>query len=197
MEIIAHRINTIKQLKNLRTNFGVEVDIRTYNNELVIGHDPFSNYINFNDWISEYKHRTLILNVKEDGLEDILLLKMKLHNIKKFFLLDQGFPYLVKTINNGEKRCSIRFSEYESINTALSLKGKVEWVWVDFFTKFPLNLQTYNILKNSNFKLCIVSPELQGHDDLTCVKLKNYLIKNKISLDAVCTKKMGFWEECQ
>ena len=135
MEIIAHRINTIKQLKNLRTNFGAEVDIRTNNNELVIGHEPFSNYINFNDWISEYKHRTLILNVKEDGLEDILLLKMKLHNIKKFFLLDQGFPYLVKTINNGEKRCSIRFSEYESINTALSLKGKVEWVWVDFFHK--------------------------------------------------------------
>ena len=92
-------INTIKQLKNLRTNFGVEVDIRTNNNELVIGHDPFSNYINFNDWISEYKHRKLILNVKEDGLEDILLLKMKLHNIKKFFLLDQGFPYLIKTLD--------------------------------------------------------------------------------------------------
>ena len=123
MEIIAHRINTIKQLKNLSTYFGAEVDIRTNNNELVIGHDPFSNYINFDDWLLEYKHRNLILNVKEDGLEEMLLLKMKLYNIKNFFILDQGFPYLIKTLNSGERRCSVRFSEYESINTVLSLKG--------------------------------------------------------------------------
>tara|TARA_A100001388_G_C28771494_1_gene504169 strand:+ start:406 stop:996 length:591 start_codon:yes stop_codon:yes gene_type:complete len=196
LEIIAHRINTIDQLKNLNTKFGVEVDIRTNKNELVIGHDPFSDYISFNDWLMEYKHRTLILNVKEDGLEEILLLKMEHHNIKNFFLLDQGFPYLIKTLNSGEKRCSVRFSDYESINTVISLKGKVDWVWIDFFKKFPLNSKTYEILKNNNFKLCIVSPELQGHADSVCINLRNYIIKNKIAIDAVCTKKLKFWEEC-
>ncbi len=196
MEIIAHRINTIKQLKNLRADFGVEVDIRSNNNKLVIGHDPFSNYINFDEWLMEYKHRLLILNVKEDGFEEILLLKMKLYNIKNFFILDQGFPYLIKTLNSGEKRCSVRFSEYESINTVLSLKGKVNWVWIDYFTKFPVNIETYQILKNNNFKLCFVSPELQGHTDSVCLELKNYIRQNQIKFDAVCTKKLDFWQGC-
>ena len=68
--------------------------------------------------------------------------------------------------------------------------------WIDFFKKFPLNLKTYEILKNNNFKLCIVSPELQGHSDAVCIDLRNYIMKNKILIDAVCTKKLQFWEEC-
>ena len=121
MEIIAHQINSINQLKKINQNFGVEVDIRTNNNEIVIGHDPFSIYENLNDWLLQYNHGTLILNVKEEGLEEYLLLKMKSYNINNFFILDQGFSNLIKTLNRGEKRCSVRFSEYESINTVLSL----------------------------------------------------------------------------
>ena len=196
MEIIAHRINSINQLKRLNHNFGVEVDIRTNNNEIVIGHDPFSIYENLNDWLSQYNHGTLILNVKEEGLEEFLLLKMKSYNINNFFILDQGFSNLIKTLNRGEKRCSVRFSEYESINTVLSLKGKIDWVWIDFFSKFPINPDNYQILKNNKFKLCIVSPELQGHNSSVCNDLKNYIKKNKMVFDAVCTKKLNFWEEC-
>lgn len=196
MEIIAHRINTIHQLQNLKTNLGAEVDIRSNNNELVIGHDPFEKFLNFNDWLSQYRHKTLILNVKEQGLEEILISKMKLYNIKNFFILDQGFPYLIKTLNTGEKRCSVRLSEYESINTVLSLKGKIDWVWIDFFTKFPLTIEKYQILKANRFKICIVSPELQGHNHSICVDLKNYIQQNKMFFDAVCTKKIDFWEKC-
>ena len=196
MEIIAHRINTIDQLQNLNHNFGAEIDIRSFNNELVIGHDPFSNYVNLNDWLSQYKHKTLILNVKEEGLEEFLLSKMKFYKIKKFFILDQGFPYLIKTLMSGEKRCSVRLSEYESIETVLNLKGKVDWVWIDFFSKFPLNLEEYFILKKHKFKLCIVSPELQGHEESACKDLKNYIKNNKMEFDAICTKNLNFWEEC-
>ena len=41
MQIIAHRINTIAQLKNVPKNFGIELDIRYHENELVLHHDPF------------------------------------------------------------------------------------------------------------------------------------------------------------
>ena len=54
---------------------------------------------------------------------------------------------LLKTIKNGEKRCAVRLSEYECINTVLSLKDKLTWVWIDFFTKFPIDFKTYKILK--------------------------------------------------
>ena len=195
MEIIAHRINTINQLKNLNYKFGVEVDIRSNEKTLIIGHDPFSDYINFIDWLFFYNHGTLILNVKENGLEDELIKIMKSFKKDNFFILDQSFPYIFKTIKAGEKRCAIRLSEYESINTVLSLKGKLSWVWIDFFTKFPVDYETYKILKSHNFKLCFVSPELQGHNHSTCLNLKNYINSYKMYFDAVCTKKINFWQK--
>ena len=94
---------------------------------------------------------------------------------------------------------SITFSrksrKYESINSVLSLKGKLSWVWIDFFTKFPIDFEIYKILKSHNFKLCIVSPELQGHTNSKCLDLKNYIKSNAMYFDAVCTKKVNFWEE--
>ena len=195
MEIIAHRINTINQLKNLNTNLGVEVDIRSNDKNLIISHDPFSDYINFEEWLSFYKHGTLILNVKENGLEKELIKTMQNFKKDNFFILDQSFPYLVNTIKKGEKRCAVRLSEYESINTVLSLKNKLNWVWIDFFTKFPLDFEVYKILKKHNFKLCIVSPELQGHTNSKCLDLKKYIKSKQMYFDAVCTKKVKFWGE--
>ncbi len=195
MEIIAHRINTINKLKNLNINLGVEVDIRSNEKNLIICHDPFSDYINFKDWLSFYNHGTLILNVKENGLEEELLKTMKWFKKENFFILDQSFPYLLNTINNGENRCAVRLSEYESINTVLSLKDKLSWVWIDFFTKFPVDFEIYKILKKHNFKLCIVSPELQGHTNSKCLELKNFIKSNEMYFDAVCTKKIRLWGE--
>ena len=195
MEIIAHRINTINKLRNLDHKFGVEVDIRSNDKDLTIGHDPFSDYINFKDWLSFYNHGTLILNVKENGLEEELIKTVQYFNIEKFFLLDQSFPYILNTIKTGEKRCAVRLSEYESINTVLALKDKLSWVWIDFFTKFPIDCEIYKILKKYNFKLCFVSPELQGHTHSTCLKLKKYIKSFEMYFDAVCTKKVNFWEE--
>ena len=97
-----------------------------------------------------YDHGTLILNLKEDGLEDKLLNLMESNNIQNFFFLDQSFPSLIKTIKSQEKRCAIRLSEYESIQTVLNLKGKIDWVWIDYFTKFPLDYNSFSLFKNTN-----------------------------------------------
>ena len=93
MEIIAHRINTIDQLKNLNFNLGVEVDIRSNEKNLIICHDPFSDYINFKDWLSFYNHGTLVLNVKENGLEDELLKTMQCFNKENFFIVSSIFCF--------------------------------------------------------------------------------------------------------
>ena len=148
MEIIAHRINTINKLKNLNNKFGVEVDIRSNDKNLIIGHDPFSDYINFKDWLSFYNHGTLILNVKENGLEEELIKTMKHFKKEKFFHSRSIIPLYYKYNKNWRKRCALRLSEYESINTVLSLKDKLSWVWIDFFTKFPIDFEIYKILKN-------------------------------------------------
>ena len=112
-----------------------------------------------------------------------------------FFFLDQSFPFLVKWAKAGERRCAVRVSEFESVDSALTLAGKVEWVWVDCFTHFPLSHDDAQRLKNAGFKLCLVSPELQGRDPETEIpELIRILEERKILADAVCTKRPDIWE---
>ena len=63
MKLISHRVNTLSQLKKTNTKYGVEVDIRSRDTELIVHHDPFLRGEKFSNWIKEYRHGTLILNV--------------------------------------------------------------------------------------------------------------------------------------
>jgi hypothetical protein len=195
MKIILHRINTREALQNTPSKFGVEVDIRSEGKRLIIGHDPFIGGEDFLQWISVYDHGTLILNVKEEGLEEELVSIMSKHQIEDFFFLDQSFPFLLKTVETGETRCAVRISEYEDINTALNLIGKIQWVWVDCFTGFPLTAkQAETLQKKGGFKLCFVSPELQGRNDKKDIaNFKKEIEMNGIIGDAVCTKYPDLW----
>ena len=195
MKIIAHRRNTLEQLQATPRQYGAEVDIRSYGDELVIHHDPFVRGNNFDEWINAYTHGTLILNVKEEGLEERLIKLMKSRGIEDYFFLDQSFPFLVKWSRAGERRCAVRVSEYESVETALTLAGKVEWVWVDCFTKFPLTGKDAHRLQQAGLKLCLVSPELQGRDaEREIPQLISLLAEQSIKAEAVCTKRPELWE---
>jgi hypothetical protein len=194
MEYIAHRKNTIDDLKQSNPSFGVEIDIRTFGEKLILNHDPYLNGDNLEEWIKHYCHGTLILNVKEEGLEARLIDLMKLHQIDDYFFLDQSFPFIIKWSNLGIKKSAVRFSEYEPIELALNLKGQVDWVWIDCFTRCPLDIDAYIQLKDANFKICLVSPELQGRfDDLEIIKMHQNLQFNNIVVDAICTKKPETW----
>jgi hypothetical protein len=196
MKLISHRRNTIEELNTTRKNYGVEVDIRSHGDQLIIHHDPFVDGELFDDWISAYQHGTLILNVKEEGLEGRLISLMQAHGIEDYFFLDQSFPFLVKWAKAGEHRCAVRVSEFEAIETALTLAGKVDWVWVDCFTRFPLSYEDAQRLKIAGFKFCLVSPELQGRDAETEIpQLMQLLDERDIQADAVCTKRPDLWEQ--
>jgi len=195
IKLIAHRRNTISDLIDTDTRYGIEVDIRSEGDRLIIHHDPCVPGEPFDEWIDVYRHGTLILNVKEEGLEARLLALMEANGIDDFFFLDQSFPFLVKWSNTGERRCAVRVSEFESISTALTLARKVDWVWVDCFTCFPLNQKEAKSLKMAGFKLCIVSPELQGRDaNIEIPKMASLLNERNIVVDAVCTKRPDLWE---
>lgn len=193
MKIIRHRRNKISELIETPTNCGVEVDIRSQGDRLIIHHDPYVDGEDFAEWLSHYRHGTLILNVKEEGLEERLLALMARHGIADFFFLDQSFPFLIKTARKGEKRCAVRVSEYESIETALTLAGMVEWVWVDCFTRFPLDGPSARLLQEKGLKLCLVSPELQGYEPERITALRALLARENIVADAVCTKLIEQW----
>ena len=195
MQIIAHRRNTIEQLAETPPEQGIEVDIRSQGARLVIHHDPFvADALDFETWLAHYGHGTLILNVKEEGLEDRLLEVMAAHGIRDFFFLDQSFPFLVRSARQGEARCAVRVSEFESVDTALSLAGQVNWVWVDCFSRFPLGRADAARLQAAGFRLCLVSPELQGRlDPGEVAALRELLIEEGIAVAAVCTKQPDLW----
>ena len=114
---------------------------------------------------------------------------MNQYRINDFFFLDQSFPFLRKTAVMGESRCAVRVSEYENIETALSLSGMVDWVWVDCFTRFPLKKKEADQLTNAGFRLCLVSPELQGRKERAhVIEFRREIELLGIKGDAVCTK---------
>jgi hypothetical protein len=195
MKLIAHRRNTLNELIATPAKYGIEVDIRSYGDKLVIHHDPFIEGESFEAWLAFYQHGTLILNVKEEGLEERLIELMKRRGIVDYFFLDQSFPFLIKWSIAGEPRCAVRISEFENIETAVTLAGKVDWVWIDCFTNFPLNHEDAKRLKNSGFRLCVVSPELQGRNaEIEIPKFVRLLAERGIEADAVCTKRPDLWE---
>lgn len=194
MKIIKHRLNTIGELEASPRQYGAEVDIRSRGENLIIHHDPYVEGAPFDEWIDHYRHGTLILNVKEEGLERRLLDSMAAHGIEDFFFLDQSFPFLVKWAGLGEHRAAVRVSEFESVDTALTLAGKVDWVWVDCFTRFPLTGDEGRRLTTAGFRLCLVSPELQGRDaDREVPALRRLLLDLNIEAEAVCTKREDLW----
>jgi hypothetical protein len=187
---IKHRINTIEELKSTPIDLGVEVDLRYDGDDIILHHDPYSKGQLFEDYLKHYKHRFIVLNVKSEGIEKKILQILNKFNIQDYFFLDLSLPYLIKYMNSGETKIAVRFSEHEPMEFVLKFKNKVEWVWVDCFTKFPLDHDAYNKL-SPFFKFCLVSPELQGHptDWVTKFKAKTSTMK----IDAVCTKKPELW----
>ena len=80
MHYIAHRINTINQLKQLDKKYGIEIDIRDNGKNLVVVHDPLKKGILLKSFLKFYKHRILIANIKSERIEDEVIKLFKKNN---------------------------------------------------------------------------------------------------------------------
>lgn len=189
---IKHRINSIEDLENIPQEYGVEVDIRIYNNEIILNHEPFESGTSFEKFLKHFKHSFLIINMKCDGAEEIIIKKLKEKSIKNFFFLDCSIPRTVNLIRRDYNNIAIRYSKYEPIEFVMKFKNQADWVWVDCFDKFELSEKDYTTMKE-HFKICLVSPELQEHPIEMIDKFKK-LSKN-MTFDAICTKYPELWKE--
>lgn len=197
MQIIKHRINSKIGLVETSRSFGIEMDVRSREDQIIVSHDPFNSEAElFEDWIGEYRHGTLVVNVKEEGIEQRVFTILKEFGVSNFFLLDQSFPFMMKTLFSSESRTAARLSEVEAIETVLKLKEISglfpDWVWIDCFSGDWKHLKKIASVKALGMKTCLVSPELHGRD------IKEELDKilglvDLNDLDAVCTKHPDFW----
>jgi hypothetical protein len=193
---IAHRINTTQQLNQVPSHYGIEIDLRDLGERLVLQHDPFLKPTaeDFEHFLESYHHELIILNVKSERIESRVQEIMQRFKIENYFFLDSSFPMIRLLSAQGERRLAIRFSELEPLEYALAMAGKVDWVWIDCFTHLPLTAQNYDVLK-AHFKLCVVSPELQGYSTERIADFAQQL--RPFEIDAVCTKRPDLWQECR
>tara|TARA_Y100000768_G_scaffold388143_1_gene382421 strand:+ start:3407 stop:4000 length:594 start_codon:yes stop_codon:yes gene_type:complete len=189
---IKHRINSIIDLEKIPQKYGVEVDVRTYNNEIILHHDAFQNGDSFDEFLENFNHKFLIINIKCDGLEGSIIKKLEDKSIKNFFFLDSSIPSIVKMIRNNCKNIAVRYSKYEPIEFLMEFKNKVNWIWIDCFEGFDLKSEDYKIM-SEYFKICLVSPELQGYSHEKIEEFSK-LSKN-MYFDAICTKFPELWEK--
>ncbi len=202
MQIIQHRVNNLKKLKSTNKNYGIEVDIRYHNNDIILCHDALNHHNNactkFSDMLEQYDlNGPIILNLKTTGVEEVCANLMQKYNIKNWFFLDMISPTFLWSIENktfDRKNIAIRCSEYETSTTAIAFKAHAQWIWLDCFSG-KINIDDIKKLKQSGFKICLVSPELQNYpqDEITKFKQK---LKN-IKVDAICTKNGLLWAEVE
>ena len=184
MELIIHRINKINDLKNIPKKFGTEIDIRTKGSKLILNHEPYEKGDKLEDYLEKYNNKTLVLNLKESGIEKDVLKLVNDHKINSYFLLDVEMPYLYSASKKNEKNIAVRFSEYENINLAEFFVNKVDWIWIDTVTKLPLNNSNIKTIKK--FKSCLVCPERWGRKkDINNYKKK--MKKLKFTPSAIMT----------
>lgn len=193
MHYIAHRINTIAQLEQVPPEYGVELDLRNAGDRLVLQHDPFvtGQVTDFEEYLQHFRHGTMILNIKSERIEPRVLELLTQYEINDYFFLDSSFPMIRQLVKHGERRIAVRFSEYEPIEAALALAGQIDWVWVDCFTRMPLTPDAYRRL-TQHFKLCIVSPELQGRSVESIASFAAGM--QPYAIDAICTKRPDLWQ---
>ena len=178
-EIIAHRgiwtkveeQNSPLSLRNaLSKGFGIETDLRYFNNEIIISHDPITKnsigtdfFIELLDYYVKINSNScLAINIKCDGIVNTIHKKILERKIKNYFFFDMTIPDLISSHKLG---CKNLFARHSSFEVSYLLHSMTSGVWVDFFDGI-FNLDEELKCAFRNFKqFTFVSPELHGYNE--------------------------------
>ena len=176
MIIISHRglgfnkeQNTIEAFeKCFKNDYGIETDIRDYSGKLVVSHNignrDSPSVEDLFALAGGYPLCELAINIKADGIGELLCETLARHGMARYFTFDMSVPQMIEYRDIGITFFS-RLSEYE---TSPVLLDSADGVWVDFFRAdswIDNDLVQGHLL--SGKRVCIVSPELhkRGHMD--------------------------------
>ncbi|WP_038903347.1 hypothetical protein [Dickeya zeae] len=175
MKIISHRgywkdakeKNTLEAFsRSFDKGFGTETDIRDYKGKLVISHDvPDENCILLSDFFQCLAGRnlTLALNIKADGLRDLLVKEMESFNITNAFVFDMSVPDQKLYYEQSAVRVYTRMSEQERYP---AFYQESNGVWLDSFFEHWYDETDIEKILSDGKELCIVSPELHKRNHL-------------------------------
>lgn len=191
MLFLNHRLNQLEKLENTPVLWGAEIDLRDYDGELRLAHDPWQTGPRFADFLAAYHGGCLALNVKCDGLEEAILQELGRAERRDFFFVDLPGPALVRMAKQGVSQVAVRVSEYEPVEAALVWAGTFEWAWLDVFSRQPPSPRVVAELKK-RFRVALVSPELHGASERELTAFIDAIPWG--SIDAVCSDRCDLWE---
>lgn len=177
MKLIAHRgFWTRAEEKNsllaferaLDHGYGIETDFRDANGVLVISHDPPVNAaILAHDFFALCQSHPVsaphAINVKADGLHDLMRNGLKDWSLDSYFVFDMSVPDSLGYLKNGSP-VFLRCSEYEV--PAQELLHQAKGIWLDAFEREWYESDLINNFMAMEKAVCIVSPELHKRPHL-------------------------------
>ncbi len=173
MQILAHRgywmeeseRNTPAALRRaLDSGFGFESDIRDYLGELVISHNIADGSCQKAEevfrWLAEHGDKyCFAVNIKADGLKDLLAGLLEKYHITNYFTFDMSVPQMVEYADMG----LTYFTRQSEVEPDPVMYDKAAGVWIDGF--WGTDWITEELLQRhiaAGKTVCLVSPELHG-----------------------------------
>ncbi len=190
LRLYSHRINTLEALDHVAETMGVEFDLRSDGQRVIVTHDPFTDGPTIETFFPRIGKRPCIFNVKCEGIEQRVMDVARENGIDDFFFLDCSIPAAMKLVRAGEKRFAVRWSEVEPIEGVLAWANRARWVWVDCFDAYPGSDDDWRRVAAA-FDVCLVSPELQGHGADAIPRFRDAVAHR--SVRAVCSKFPDRW----
>lgn len=207
MKILAHRgywndsieCNSLLALRTALENcYGFESDVRDYAGRMVISHNMADSSCQDAEEVFQWLHEfnddyCFAINIKADGLKDILKVFLDKYQIANYFLFDMSVPQMIEFREIG----LTYFTRQSEVEPEPYMYEDASGVWIDGF--WSIDWITEELLNNhiNNGKtVCLVSPELHGKDDYRVFweKLKDFDIDfDKVML---CTDHPDEAKEC-
>lgn len=174
MQILAHRgywntdieSNSPKALKTaLENGYGFESDVRDFNGNIVISHNiATENSQNAEEvfrWLYEFNNQyCFAINIKADGLKELIQSYLMKYQISNYFLFDMSVPQMVEYRDMKLKF----FTRQSEIEQNPCMYDDANGVWIDGFwsTDWITKELLEEHLENGK-QICIVSPDLHGN----------------------------------
>ncbi len=173
--------------RSFSLGFGTETDLRDFCGELVISHDIpdrssilFSRVLEIAAQHASNASLTLALNIKADGLVELLQDDLKKFPNLDCFVFDMAVPDM-RPYLNADVPVFARMSEVERVPAWLD---KCSGVWLDSFEAEWYGKREIDALLIKGKRVCIVSPELHKRSHLS---LWQRLKENDHSQLMLCT----------
>lgn len=175
MLILAHRgwwvrpteKNTLEAFhRAFSAGYGVETDVRDHDGRLVIEHDlpTGGSHIDTEDVFELYvkagQPAALAINIKADGLHELLSAALSEAGVANAFVFDMAVPdargYIVRQIP--------AFTRHSELEPSPAFYGAADGVWMDCFDGDWITEEAIGAHRGAGKRVALVSPELHGRD---------------------------------